>query len=243
MRCIWSCVITMMALSCWAQSSMNDIDLSRIPQKKIRKLITIQTENDVCHFSDIKSSYYYVNDLSDFNYMENIFTVNENTQKVWQKYLNNSPLYAWDGRILSFGVLISKFQESIMYNNDNYFTHIDTSQVFYINLKMVGGIYNLAVGMEVVDIDSVNYRITLSYIEGGKVRGIQTIDLISTDGSNTRIIHESTYKSNSRFRDRFLYPFFHERAITEFHRNVLEDLLLKEKPTHRKKNKKTVEPI
>jgi hypothetical protein len=38
---------------------------------------------------------------------------------------------------------------------------------------------------------------------------------------NTRIVHRSYFRSNSRLRDAILYPFFHKRIVNRFHRNML----------------------
>jgi hypothetical protein len=122
--------------------------------------------------------------------------------------------------MVSFGLLISKWQNTVMYRNDEYFAGIDTGQVFYVNLKIMKGLYNLAVGLEIVNIDSTNKSITFSYLKGGKSRGEQTIYFVPTRKGHTEIIHQTAFKSNSFFRDRFLYPYFHRIAINEFHRNM-----------------------
>jgi hypothetical protein len=107
-----------------------------------------------------------------------------------------------------------------MYGNEHDFTRIDTGQVFYINLRILGGLYNLAVGLEIINIDPVNKSITYSYVKGGKSRGEQTIHFIPTIKGYTEIIHQTAFKSDSYLRDRYLYPYFHKIAINEFHRNM-----------------------
>ena len=54
----------------------------------------------------------------------------------------------------------------------------------------------------------------------GKARGLQKIQLVETPEGYTRIIHITYFRSNSRFRDKALYPHFHKKAITEFHNNI-----------------------
>jgi len=112
-----------------------------------------------------------------------------------------------------------------MYRKDNYFTGIDTGQVFYVNLRIMGGIYNLAVGLEIIDINPVNRSITFSYLRGGKSRGEQTLYFRRARKGYTRIIHQTAFKSNSFIRDRYLYPYFHRIAINEFHRNMRNTIL------------------
>ena len=58
------------------------------------------------------------------------------------------------------------------------------------------------------------------YVEGGKAAGSQMIKLVSKGPNTTEVIHDTYYKSGSKFRDEKLYPIVHERIINEFHRNV-----------------------
>jgi hypothetical protein len=113
-----------------------------------------------------------------------------------------------------------------MYRNDKRkFTGIDTGQVFLVNLKLLKGVCNLAVGLEIISVDSVNRCIKFSYVKGNKSEGEQVIQFVSTEKGFTRIIHHTDFKSNSKFRDKYLYPYFHRLAINEFHRNVLGNLV------------------
>jgi hypothetical protein len=87
------------------------------------------------------------------------------------------------------------------------------------------GLYNLAVGLQIIEIDSVNRTITYSYIKGGKSRGEQTIYFVPTKKGYTEIIHRTAFKGSSLFRDYYLYPWFHRIAINEFHRNMKKSIL------------------
>ena len=83
------------------------------------------------------------------------------------------------------------------------------------------GIYNLAVALEITKIDEQNKTIVFSYVNGGKSKGEQILHFITTADGYTEIIHETLFRSDSKFRDKVLYPFFHNKAINEFHRNML----------------------
>ena len=239
MKRIWLalCLIFFPIASFSQLISLEEIDFARVPQKKVRQLIHEQLANNVFNLCDVKASSKVVKSFEGFHNMENIFLVNENLEAVWEKYLTISPAESWNGRIISFGLMLTKYNGSVIYNNDKGgFNGMDTSQILYVNLKLMG-FYNLPVGFEITKIDSTNRIITFSYIEGGKVQGIQCLKFTSTREGFTQINHSSTFKSDSRFRDRFLYPHFHEKAITELHRNIMEDLLLKDKMSSDKKHK------
>ncbi|MFC2137641.1 hypothetical protein ACFLTE_05650 [Bacteroidota bacterium] len=207
---------------------MSNIDLNRISQKKIRKFIISQKDQNITNFSGILSSCNKEKDLSGFFKREFAFIIKEDPDKVWNRYNTISPTESWNGRIISFGLLFSKSTGFIMYNDDDNFSGLDTGQVLYLNLKFLWGIYNLAVGLVIISIDNENKSITFSYLDEGKTEGLQTIHIATTKKGYSKIIYSAFYKSNSAFRDKFLYPYFHHKAIKEFHRNMKSIILLKD---------------
>ena len=62
--------------------------------------------------------------------------------------------------------------------------------------------------------------IHLSYIDGGKSTGDQIIQIEETPEGYTKVIHTSAFKSDSNFRDKYLYPHFHTKILNEYHRNM-----------------------
>jgi hypothetical protein len=211
----------------YSQSSLTEIDYSRIPQRKIRHFIDSQIDDHKVNFSDIEPSYDLNNEESDedYNLVEDIFIFKERLEKVWNSYCSTEMAESWNGKKISFGLLLSKWNEFIMYCSDhNNTAALDTGQVFFVNLKLLHGIYNLAVGFEVVNIDTKDKTIQFSYIKGGKSEGVQTIHFTETEDGNTKIVHTSEFRSSSNFRDKRLYPRFHKKFIYEFHENMLISL-------------------
>jgi hypothetical protein len=221
------CILGILVFGVYAypQDCFNDIDLKRIPQKKIRNFITKQIDNHVTQFSDVEASWNLDPDIRNYHELESEYYIKDSLQKVWKLYKSVSPSIAWNGRIVSFGLLFSKNTNFLMYQNENTYKHIETGQVFYINLKVLRGMYNLAVGLEIIGIDTLNMTIRFSYIVGGKSLGEQTIHFISTEDGFTKIVHSTAFRSSSKFRDKFLYPFFHQKAIDEFHHNIVNNLI------------------
>ena len=204
-----------------SQNAADRIDMNRIPQKKVRTLVNAQfNDNNIQYFKEIKSTYKQGQDLKGYRMLESVYYLKELPEKVWKTYENTSPAESWNGSMISFGLLLSKSRNTVMYNNDKYYSGIDTGQVFYVNLRILKGLYNLAVGLEIINIDSTQMSITYSYLKGGKSQGEQTIFFRPTKKGYTEIIHETAFKSGSFFRDRYLYPYFHKIAINEFHRNM-----------------------
>jgi hypothetical protein len=220
MKLVFVLVLSLLSRWCFSQDPLN-IDLNRIPQEKIRNLIEDQCK--VLHVSSIREiepTCRKKQSLTGYRLLESVYTVKQDPETVWKIYRATSPAESWNGRMVSFGLLVSKWKEGILYSNDSYFSGIDTGQVFYVNLKIMKGLYNLAVGLEIIEVDSANKAIKFSYLNGGKSRGEQMIYFVPTKKGHTRIIHRTAFQSNSYLRDRFLYPYFHQIAINEFHRNM-----------------------
>jgi hypothetical protein len=203
-----------------AQNSLKDIDLTRIPQKKIRNFIVDQINHHIKNFNDVKACTINDSPQADYSHLTYTYRLKEDPSIVWQKYISTSPARSWNGNRISFGVLFSRISHNVLYRTDSDFAGIESGQVFYINLKLLRGVYNLAVGLEIVNVDTINKKIVFRYLEDGKSQGQQTIHFVAGSAGDTRIIHTTVFRSDSPFRDKFLYPFFHKRAINEFHRNM-----------------------
>lgn len=219
----WICVfLSLINISVFAQPMLVDIEMGKIPQRKVRAYIGEQIDNSKVFFSDVEPSCRNNSNLNTYNKVEHIFHVDADIQTVWQAYKNSSMAEAWTSKNVSFGVLFQKWSDMVLYTSDiEYKAGVDTGQVFLLNLRIFKGIFNLAVGMEIVEVDSVKNEIQFSYLKGGKSEGSQTIKFLEQSDGTTQIIHSSAFQSSSHFRDRRIYPFFHQRLIIEFHENIL----------------------
>jgi hypothetical protein len=201
---------------------MKSITLERIPQKTIRAFIQEQMENSILHFSEVKSTYTKGEDLSQYLIHEEIFKIPHAPEKVWKHYMTANPNKVWNGKMLSFGLMISKQDNDIMYVGEEY-SQAKVGQVFYIELNIFG-LKKLAVSHEIISIEEDKNYFELSYVEGSKSMGKQRINFHRTGDGETRIVHTTYYRSDSNFRDRYIYPFFHTRAIGEYHENMINSI-------------------
>lgn len=205
---------------CTAQQSWSDIDLHQISQEKVRSLVAArQKENDTGWYG-LEPSCRPGQELEGYRIIESGYKVRSDAKQVWDYYTHTSPAMSWNGKRVSFGFLISKYSNTILYRNDDHYAGLDTGQAVFVNLRMIKGLYNLAVGFEIIRIDPEKHAITFSYLKGGKSSGFQTICFVSTKNGNTRISHRTAYRSNSFLRDHLFYPHFHRILINEFHRNM-----------------------
>ena len=210
--------------SVYSQLTFHEIDFSRIPQKKIRHFIKRQVISDDGNFTELQPSTTCESNFEELHTMQNTYLIKESPEVVWEAYNTANLATAWNGRIISLGFLCSKWSDYIVYKNGNDYCSIDTGQVFFLNLRILYGIYNLPVGIQVTNVDPDNMSITLSYLKGGKSIGTQTITLHSTPMGYTEVIHQSAFKSSSSFRDKHLYPYYHTKVLNEFHRNIANNI-------------------
>lgn len=201
-------------------SQMLRINFEDIPQKTIRKFIKAKSIDKIPDFSTIHSSWNADADQSEFHYNEKVFYFKDVLQDVWDGYSNVNLTKCLLGRSIRFGLLISKCSNSVIYSNNSSFIQLDTGQVYFFDLRFIRGLINIPVAFEVTSIDHVNQIIEFSYLDINKSRGKQTMQF--SDGGNgmTMIVHRTYFKSNSKVRDNLLYPHFHKRFITQYHRNM-----------------------
>jgi len=215
----------------YCQTLIQSVELDKIKQKKVKKYIENQQRQEIQYFSDLESSVHCDDNLSEFIAYEKIYLVKEDIAEVWNIYNSASQTDVWDIHRISVGMLVSKKRRSIVYANQDLYG-IEVGQIYYLNLKVLNGICNLPVVFEIIKVDPINRLFEISYQKGGKSQGKQVIRLEDTVDGFTRIIHTSYVKSNSKIRDKYLYPFFHNKVINEFHANMKKMIL--ENGKHRK---------
>lgn len=212
-------LLSFVAGTVYAQSSISSVDLSKIEQNKVRNFIVEQQNQQIEYFSDLDVSVHQNDDISNFMNYEKVFMVKANSDVVWDTYKYSCQTDVWDINRVSVGMLFSEKSQTVFYA-DQDFHGLAEGQIYYLNLKILNGFYNLPVVFEIITVDYENRLFEFSYLKGGKAQGKQTIQFEDTEDGNTRIIHSSFVKSESKFRDKYLYPFFHNKIINEFHGNM-----------------------
>jgi hypothetical protein len=196
------------------------INLKEINQRKVRKYIVSREINLMPSFSSIHASWKKDTDESGFNINEKTYFLNYSLANVWDCYRHADPRKAWNKKSVRFGLLITKSSNTVSYASNAFFPEVDTGQVYFLNLRLVEGLFKIPVAFEIITIDDKLQIMEYSYIDNNKALGKQSIRFFDTGDNHTRIVHRSYFKSNSSFRDNFLYPFFHKKVINDFHRNM-----------------------
>ena len=81
----------------------------------------------------------------------------------------------------------------------------------------------IPVNFEITQLSKEHKIIEFTYGANNKSKGRQTLNFIEMD-NYTLIVHQSYFKSDSKFRDKRLYPKFHERCLNEFHKNIVSHI-------------------
>jgi len=196
------------------------INLNEIPQRKVRNYIVTRSIDKMQDYSSIQPSWKKQIDASGFKIIEKTFFLKYGLSDVWEFYRHASTFKMWNGRSIGFGLLITKCSKRITYAKSISCPEVDTGQVYFLNIKLIKGLFNIPVAFEIINIDQLNRMVEFSYIDKNKSEGKQTIQFFDDGAGRTRIVHKSYFKSNSVFRDDWLYPHFHKKFIREFHKNM-----------------------
>jgi len=194
---------------------IDSVDFHRIQHKKVRQLIERQKHFGVRTFDELLPVCYYIPDSNNYQTFTKSELIKQDINVVWNNLIHQSPSEEFDGRIVSFGLLYSKRLNNFLYKNEPY-GGIEEGQVLFFNLRMLSGIKNIAVAMEVTRKDNDHKELEYCYIDNGSTKGTQKFTLRSTAEGYTEITQITKYKCKSRLRDRRLYSFFHDRIVSEF---------------------------
>lgn len=199
------------------------IDFQRIPQKKIREFIHWQIDNNVTS-PELLTATYYPGEVTDsYRFHEKVYNFKLPLDRLWKHYLSANPGISWTGNMISFGLMISKKEQTVTYVGDPY-AGAAVGQVMFIQIDVLGGLVKVPVAHEIISIDAGNKYLEVSYLKGGKSAGMQRISFFPNQDQTTRIVHTTYYRSASPFRDKFLYPIFHSLVIDQYHENMIRTL-------------------
>tara|TARA_B110000046_G_scaffold57595_2_gene64347 strand:+ start:23336 stop:23965 length:630 start_codon:yes stop_codon:yes gene_type:complete len=200
---------------------MEHITLEKIPHKRIRSFIKGQLNNDVQSVKDLEVSFRHGDSMKEFNKHERSYVTDSNIEDVWKYYMQTGPNKVFKDKLVSFALMLSKQNENEVLYKEGAFTKAEIGQVYFMNLSILRGLIQIAVSYEIIEIDPAKKIIDFAYIKGGKSVGIQRISFSEVKVNRTQIKHTTHYKSNSKFRDRYMYPYFHTKVLEEYHMNMI----------------------
>ncbi len=211
------------SINSYCQSSISSINLDKIFQKRKIKFIKNNYLKKTKSFLELYPTCYEKEDIDNYNIQNDSYIVDEDINVLWNQYKNIDLKSAYSGKLVKFGFLYSTIKNKLVYINDDY-SGLEVGQIVFIRLDLLKGIKKLVVAYEVTDIDDENKSIQFCYIKNGISEGSQTISLSNTQNGKTKITHNTIFKSNSKFRDKWIYPKFHRRVVKELHKNLISSL-------------------
>jgi hypothetical protein len=209
---------------CGSPQAVKTIDLERIPLKKVREYIEERGIDQMKDFNYIHASCEKETIEPGLYVSQQEFFFEHNLSKVWTCYRKINPLETWNRKSLRFGLMISKKTNSATYFDSSSPIGVESGQVYFLNLRIIKGLVKIPVAFEIINIDQTRKVVEYSYIDNNKARGKHILEFFETGDGGTRIVHRSYFKSESSFRDKYLYPVFHRKFVREFHRNMRETI-------------------
>lgn len=224
-------ILLLALLAIFVSSKAQDskrICFEKIKQKRIRLFMQQQHWFNSDDFAQIHSECINKEEKNDYFIHQKTFLIQAPVNEVWQTYLNIQPDDAWKGDLVSFGAMYSDDKVPFHYLHETSPVSA-VGQIIFINLRIFGGIFNLPVAHKIAEINEKEHLIRTCYVASGKSKGTQFIRIVADGNGQSKVIHTTYYKSDSDFRDKKIYPFFHSKVITEFHRNISHFILTKKR--------------
>jgi hypothetical protein len=193
------------------------VDLERIESRKLKKSLLQQKLNLADNLMNLMPTCPDAADSS-HNFHTATFYFNAPIDSVWNAYKTINPTDAWKGKIVHFGFAYNRADNDFLYQKEA-FEGLQEGHIQFLHLRYLGGICRLNIAHEVIAIDEARHSLQFCYLKYGKSQGTQIIHLRQV-GDITAVTHDTYYKSNSKFRDKRIYPFFHQKTIQELHANV-----------------------
>lgn len=203
----------------YSQLSISDVEKERINWLPVQTYLLDQQNKSIQHFKDFRASWSEAKDTSDFYTYQKVYIIKESIEKVWSVYASTSPNISWKTNRCDLGLLYDRNLDTVLYQGDAI-PALSQGNVLFVNLKLLKGLYQMATAFEITRVSNEQRFIEMSYIQTGAARGKQLIKLESTKNGFTKVTHITRIKSDSKFRDKIAYPFFHNKIIKEFHKKM-----------------------
>ncbi|MFT6866092.1 MAG: hypothetical protein ACJA08_000919 [Cyclobacteriaceae bacterium] len=197
--------------------NISDIDFSRVNKKTIEKFFI---KEKISHTDEL-IPLCFSEDKGSYSKHTKEYVVKADIDSIWNCYVYLHPTQCWDSDMISFGMMYSRAQKKLYYRDSEY-DSLQPGQLYFISLKIIGSIFQIPVIHEISQVDHHKKIIKSCYLKSGRSEGSQWIKLFKIDDHTTKIIHETKYKCESVLREKHLYPYFHSKAVNQFHGNIKE---------------------
>lgn len=179
--------------------------------------------SDVEAIDDLALSCSNTTDFGAFSRHDRYYLVNASLDSVWNKHIGSDMKSAWSGKAINYGFAYSRESNEIFAGDVDSVVKLEVGLGLFLELN-IAKFHKIPVAFEVSHVDNENKIIQLTYLKRNKSIGRQTIIFTSYGKNKTLILHQTYYKSDKKFRDKFLYAPFHTNFIDQYHSTVLQEL-------------------
>lgn len=144
------------------------------------------------------------------------YRIKGDAKELFSKLVARSGKDAWSGD--------SEFQLAYLPDSKVTVTKNEVEQpsvrlgdIYMLDLNILNKVH-MAVAFQIVELNRETNTFAFSYLDQNKSSGIQHIQFIQK-GEETVIVHQTYFKSDSKFRDAILYRPFHTLLLNDFYDN------------------------
>lgn len=203
-----------------AQVCLKDIDTEKVKYKQVVNYLLHQEKQNIKCLEDMVPSCGINENTSQYFKQNKSYLLAKNSNQSFNDYIHMNAFEVYNSKKIKLGLVLNRCDSNgVKYTNDKH-VNFSKGQIMYLKLGFLKGLYKMAVAFEILDIDTVNKSIVLSYLSGGKSSGKQVLTFAENKNGKPIVNHVSYYKSGKYIRDKFFYPFFHSKVTNEFHKNA-----------------------
>jgi hypothetical protein len=158
-----------------------------------------------------------------YNNHNRYYIVNSSVENVWHNYINTNLKAAWSGKRTNYGFAYNRESQELLMSDHDSAIKPQMGLGFFIELK-ISKVLRVLVALEVSHVDPKSKIIQFTYLKRNKSKGRQTIVFKKFGINQTIILHQTYYKSDSKFRDKYFYSHYHTNFIDQFHDIILKNV-------------------
>lgn len=163
--------------------------------------------------SELGPSCASLEDCAHMRYHEKTYRMKGSARAAFEELISRRPDELWTGASC-FQMEYEPKSQDFLGKEDQLYP-IEVGQVIFLELDVIKEM-QIPVAFQIVKVDAKNLSLAFSYLKQNKSKGIQEAVFIQ-DGDEFKIVHKTRYQSDSKFRDKFLYGFFHTRFLNDFY--------------------------
>ena len=172
---------------------MVEIDFDRIRQRSIRDFMSCRGLLTTRDFIKMQPTCFDPDCADEYRSHQETYLIEASPEVAWNAYKTIHPSEAWCGHMISFGLQYSRATGAISYIDDHYHG-MEVGTVLVLSLKLLWGLFHLAVAHELMEINDEQRSLKLCYMASGASEGSQWISLKETPEGHTLVVHETLYK-------------------------------------------------